>query len=984
MRDDSDHDLAELERAQRSAEPTAGVVQARETTRVRIPAEGRLPQSTALLERLYRDGLVAREKKPMVVDTRRSYGPYMVSIDASPLVVLDACSQIATLSHGFASRWLLRELHEGGFADCLWSNPDTLVEGRQELAEYAQALRELAPAGLDHVCFVMAGGAEANEKAMRMARLHAPAGLRRRVLAFRNGFHGRTLATLMATWNPAKRGPFELAGYEAVFAEATLDDVTRCLQQHGEEIYAVLVEPMMAEGGDVYLEPAFLAGLRALTRQHHLPLIVDEVQTGFGTGGPFLWWDRMVGDDVEPPDLITLAKKAQLGVVLSRWPDPEPAPVHVASVVRGLVGLLHIGPVERLERHVGRLLAELEKSHAVVSHPRVTGTTFAFDLPTADDVRAFIEQRFQRGLMTYPAGERTIRFRLNASWSRRHIEDLFRRIETAIKGLHDEEATRWPVEGATRRRREVGVRSLQDTDWPAIHEIEQQSYEPARRAPESLLRTCQEHGYAFVAYDIDDGEVLGCAFAAPVELFPELDGPRQDTTRGQHTTLYSADVTVAPAARGRAVGLALKRHQLEWARDRGFWSVVGRNKVGATDAMMAMVRAFGAYVVGSYEGQYDGESSAEYYRIPLRNPPPPEPSAVADCASGIQRPMGHGPAGMAVRELVGPTTCRLNLSNYATLDAVHYLEHLRHVLPRGTSHIYTTSSRDETVDKSLRCLRLSRPAAEVAVGFEGGYVGHTTAAARSLSDPAGFGPDFSLFEWPRVPHPARDGVSATIAALDSVVQRHGASRLFGLFVEVVGERSGLVLDGEAAKGLSDWCGMHDVPLVLVETASGCHRAGPSAWGIDALPSTVVSDLVLWYPGGQLGHIFCGDRYWIDRPLTLISTWDGEELSMIRAHEVWRAAWRLDMRPAVDALNALVNTVAKPARQSARVGGRGLYRTVTFADATGADHALSCCERAGMIVGRGAPGTLVFAPPLDIDAARLGAIIERLREVPSLP
>src|SRR5690606_29230880 len=115
---------------------------------------------------------------------------------------------------------------------------------------------------------------------------------------------------------------------------------------------------------------------------------------------------------------------------------------------------------------------------------------------------------------------------------------------------------------------------------------------------------------------------------------------------------------------------------------------------------------------------------------------------------------------------------RLNLSNWATLDSIHYYEHLRAILPRGTGHLYTTSSRDELLDKSIRCLKLNRPGATIAVGFEGGYLGHTTAAARSLSDGAGFGPHFAMFEWPRVPHPALVGIEPSIAALRGIIEQH--------------------------------------------------------------------------------------------------------------------------------------------------------------------------------------------------------------------
>src|SRR5690606_28296111 len=99
---------------------------------------------------------------------------------------------------------------------------------------------------LEHISFVCAGGAEANEKALRIARLHAPrnndGSVGKRVLAFECGFHGRTFASLMATWNPAKRGPFELSGYQAIFCKPNLADVKEVLAHQGSQIYAILIE----------------------------------------------------------------------------------------------------------------------------------------------------------------------------------------------------------------------------------------------------------------------------------------------------------------------------------------------------------------------------------------------------------------------------------------------------------------------------------------------------------------------------------------------------------------------------------------------------------------------------------------------------------------------------------------------------------------------------------------------------------------------
>lgn len=990
--------LDALEALQRAEAPAPGVVVERETTRVRIPADGAMPLSSALLERFYggalRPDFAVREKKPMALDTRRCHGPFMVSVDEPPLALLDACSQIATLTHGFGHPAVIRGLYAGRFERCLWANPDTAVHHVPELAAYAEALLRLAPPALDHVCFVGAGGAEANEKALRLARLHGPAAAepgRVRVLAFEDSFHGRTLATLGATWNPDKRALFEMRGYEAVFCKTTLADVERTLHERHAELYAVLVEPMMAEGGDVHLRREFLLGLCRLVRAHHLPLIVDEVQTGFATGGPFFWWTRLGlgGDELTAPDLLTCAKKAGVGVTLSRWPDPESNQVCVASALRGLIHLETAHEQAYLEEMLEPRMAALAAVFPdLISNPRVAGTTCAFDLPSPAAQTAFIEQRYPRGFMTYPAGARTIRFRFSASWEPRHLDDLFARVAEALRRIDDPAARAWIAEGQVGEGGDVVVRPVEERDWPAIMRIEHAAYEPARRDPESYLRGAATAGLGLVACDAASGEVLGFAFGAAIEHFRHVPGPNQDDRLGLGDTFFSVDITVSAAARARGVGRLLKRHQVAWAKDRDFAYITGRNRVGSTDAMAAINRSFGAFVVTRLTHQYEGHAEADYYRIPLRPPPAPRPTEdrCVDLACGLQQPFGPAPTFMAARELVGPTASRVNLSNYVTLDFVHYSEHLQHLCPRGTGHMYVTTSRDETVDKGLRCLRLARPGAQIAVGLEGGYVGHVTAAARSLSDPRGFGPAFDLYGWPRLPHP-EDDPAATVAALDALVARVGAGEILGLVVEVVGERSGRVLRGEGASALAAACRRHDIPLVLVETASGTYRSGAGPWGVDSLPADVVPDLVLWYPGGQIGHIFASDRVFNKKPLMLISTWDGDELSAIRVHEHLRAARKLDVAAAAAALDAtLVATFA--GIEGAVLGGLGLYRTVRFLDAAAADSVYYACLHRGLQLGRGLPDTLVFAPPLDagplLGEPLRGTLVAALTDAPNQP
>ena len=932
-----------------------------------------MPRSEQLLERLYHAELMPRERKPQVIDTRRCSGPFMVTVDEPPMVLLDACSQIATLSHGFADPNILRGLHEGRFDNCLWANPDSVATEVSELAEFAKLLRSKAPAGLDQVAFACAGGAEANEKAMRLARLHGPDPTRRRVLAFDGSFHGRTLITLGATSNPAKRKGVDLPGYEAVFCSRDLDALRAALEVHGKELYAVLVEPMMAEGGDIYLVREFLLGVLELCHTHGIPLIADEVQTGFGTSGAFFWWTHLgLGDTpATSPDLLTCAKKAGLGVVLSRWPDREPAPINVASALRGLIQAESAERQADLEQPIRERLQTLAAEFpGLVGDPRVAGTAFAFDLPSARERDLFINQRFARGFMTYHAGESTIRFRLAISWDLARLDDLFSRIRATLHRLEDPTAIKYEREGAVPlNTRRFDIREITERDWIEVMALEQQAYEPERADSEEFLRATAAAGVGLVARDSTTDELLGFMFGAPLEHYGDVSGPDGDRFRGSGNTLYAADLTVSESARERGVGRALKTRQVEWARTHGYQFVAGRTRINAAEEMAALNRSLGAYTATILERQYGGEGRAEYYRIPLRAPTPASrPLETHDLASGLQAPLGPRPSCMAKHELIGPTASRLNLSNWATLDLVHYYEHLRAILPRGTGHLYTTSSRDELFDKSLRCLKLNRPGSTIAVGFEGGYLGHTTAAARSLSDSAGFEPHFALFDWPRIPHPEDVGTDACLAALRALIEKHGAAAIIGVFVEIVGERSGRVLSNAAALALSKLCAAHGIPLAVVETATGCYRSGAGAWGLDALSVEFCPNLVLWYPGGQIGQIFIDSRWWIGTPLMLISTWDGDELSLIRAHEHLRAAHRLVLDSTIAALDDLVHEGA--ARCAARVGGLGLYRTLSFGDPGRAKSIYDKCRAGGLLLGRGLPDTLTFVPALDIDPAVL--------------
>jgi acetylornithine/N-succinyldiaminopimelate aminotransferase len=155
--------------------------------------------------------------------------------------------------------------------------------------------------------FFCNSGAEANEAAIKLARLHTPAE-RYKIITFQGGFHGRTLGALTATAQPKYHeglGPL-VAG----FVYAPYNDLEAVRSKIDPETCAILVEPILGEGGVRPASPEFLQGLRALADEHQLLLIFDEVQTGCGRTGH--WFAYQHFDVV--PDIMTLAKALCGGV----------------------------------------------------------------------------------------------------------------------------------------------------------------------------------------------------------------------------------------------------------------------------------------------------------------------------------------------------------------------------------------------------------------------------------------------------------------------------------------------------------------------------------------------------------------------------------------------------------------------------------------------------------------------------------------------
>jgi acetylornithine/LysW-gamma-L-lysine aminotransferase len=156
--------------------------------------------------------------------------------------------------------------------------------------------------------YMLNAGTEAVELALKIA-LKATG--RRKIVAFRGAFHGRTLGSLSATWNPAYRGPFASMGYTVEFAP--YNDPHSLDKYVGGDVAAIIVETVLGEGGVVPASTEFLKAVREAADKAGALMIVDDVQAGFGrTGCVWSWMCHGV-----EPDVFTAGKSVGGGVPVS-------------------------------------------------------------------------------------------------------------------------------------------------------------------------------------------------------------------------------------------------------------------------------------------------------------------------------------------------------------------------------------------------------------------------------------------------------------------------------------------------------------------------------------------------------------------------------------------------------------------------------------------------------------------------------------------
>jgi len=308
----------------------------------------------------------------------------------------------------------------------------------------AERLNRLVPGPTRKKTLLVTTGAEATENAVKIARAYTG---RPAVVAFHHGYHGRTLLALSMTGknDPYKLrfGPFCSEIYQTPFpyehhgwtterALESLDELFEA-QVSPDRVAAIIIEPVLGEGGFVPAPPAFMVALREIATRHGILLVCDEIQSGFGRTGKMFAFEH---SGIEP-DLVAIAKSVADGLPLAAVVGKAEMidtvtpgglggtyggnPLACAAALATLDVFEEEGLVDRARvvgARIERALRDLQRRHPKIADVRGLGAMLGVefvdepDQPKSTYVKRVIDEARKRGLLLMSAGSKSdvIRF----------------------------------------------------------------------------------------------------------------------------------------------------------------------------------------------------------------------------------------------------------------------------------------------------------------------------------------------------------------------------------------------------------------------------------------------------------------------------------------------------------------------------------------------------------------------------------------------
>jgi L-lysine 6-transaminase len=413
----------------------------------------------------------------MVLDVDRSHGRRLWDARRGRSV-LDMFSFFATAPVGLNHPKMADPAFREKLLRAALSNPANSDIYTLEFADFVQTFGRVGiPSYLPYAFFV-AGGALGVENALKAAmdwkvrrnfRKGLTAETGHQIVHFRDAFHGRSGYTMSLTntadprkymyfskfdWpritNPALRFPVDAREVERVesLERQAVDEIKRAFVERKDDIAAIIIEPIQAEGGDNHYRPEFMRALRQLADENDSLLIFDEVQSGVGLTGRF-WAHQHAG---VLPDLMAFGKKMQVcGMLAGPRIDEEPENVFkVSSRLNSTWGgnlvdmvrcqrFLEIIEQDSLVENAaavgGHLLSGLEALQArrpgVFSNARGRGLMCAIDFPDGATRNAVADEAYEMGMMILPCGSVSVRFRPTLDVTAPEIDEALGILEAA-------------------------------------------------------------------------------------------------------------------------------------------------------------------------------------------------------------------------------------------------------------------------------------------------------------------------------------------------------------------------------------------------------------------------------------------------------------------------------------------------------------------------------------------------------------------------
>lgn len=414
---------------------------------------------------------------PVIADLDKSHGNIIVDANSGK-EYLDCFSYIASNPIGHNHPALSEPEFEKKLLRASKSKPSNSDFYSLEMAEFVDTFASIAkPNEFKHLFFVE-GGAMAVENALKAAfdwkvRKNNKKGIKEnlgsKIIHFQQAFHGRSGYTLSLTntadprkiklypkfdWprivNPKIHFPLDTTSLEQVInlEKQAIEQILAVLEQDGDDIAAIIIEPIQGEGGDNHFRTEFHQALRKIASENEVLLIYDEVQSGLGLTGKM--WAYQNYSIV--PDIVCFGKKTQVcGIMVSdRIDEVENNVFKEVSRINSTWGggltdmvrcqkyleVIHEENLVDNARDVGNyFLEQLENSKAVregiLDNPRGKGLMCAVDAKDSESRDKIFLEIFKQGVIILKCGMKSLRFRPSLNFTKTEIDKVIRAIENA-------------------------------------------------------------------------------------------------------------------------------------------------------------------------------------------------------------------------------------------------------------------------------------------------------------------------------------------------------------------------------------------------------------------------------------------------------------------------------------------------------------------------------------------------------------------------